>query len=71
MVMNVETGRKLRSMRNLSEVMIEKGIKYEIYSSVYEGDYSMERGAQKLSCSLGQFKIQYRAWLAEHDDKKD
>lgn len=35
---------------------IEKGRMTEIFSSVQEGDYSLERGAQKAGMSIQEFE---------------
>ena len=52
----------MRSMCNLSEGIMEQGIQLgrdgEIFSSVQEGDYSIERGAQKMNLSVPEFMQQ-------------
>ena len=56
----------LRTMCNLSLVIKEQGIeqgleqgrKSEIFTSVQEGDYSIERGAQKMNLSVEEFMKQ-------------
>ncbi|MDD7643722.1 MAG: PD-(D/E)XK nuclease family transposase [bacterium] len=64
MKMTVELERRLKDMCNLSDLVEERGImlgkeqgkQEEIFSSVQEGDYSPERGAQKLKISLVEFQ---------------
>lgn len=59
-VMDVETERKVNTMCNISEFFIEryleqgieKGRNLEVYSSVQEGDYGLQRGAEKLGISI-------------------
>lgn len=47
---------------------IEQGIEYEIFRSVYEKDYSLERGAEKLELSKEIFEKKYQKWLEENGD---
>lgn len=64
MKMTVELERRLTDMCNLSDLVEERGImlgkeqgkQEEIFTSVQEGDYSPERGAQKLKMSLVEFQ---------------
>lgn len=59
-VMDVETERRVNTMCNISEFFIEryleqgieKGRNLEVYSSVQEGDYGLQRGAEKLGISI-------------------
>ena len=56
----------LKTMCNLSQGIKEQGIEQgieqgrinEIFSSVQEGDYSVERGAEKLHLSISEFEKQ-------------
>lgn len=56
----------LRTMCNLSQGIKEQGIeqgleqgrKSEIFTSVQEGDYGIERGAQKMNLSVEEFTKQ-------------
>lgn len=60
MQMNVELERRLAGMCNLSDIVEERGIERgkqaEIFSSVQDGDYSAERGAQKMGISVDEFR---------------
>ena len=64
MQMNVELERRLAGMCNLSDIVEERGIERgiergkqeEIFSSVQDGDYSVERGAQKMGISVDEFR---------------
>ena len=46
---------------------IEEGIKREIFNSVYEQDYSMERGAGKLNISITEFDEEYQKWQEDRN----
>lgn len=50
----------LKTMCNLSqgikENAMQQGRIYEIFSSVQDGDYSVERGAQKMNLSISEFE---------------
>ena len=70
MHIQMEENRKemLNTMCNLSQGIKEQGIKQgmergimkgrssEIFESVQEGDYGLERGAQKMNLSVDEFK---------------
>ena len=67
-VMDMETERRVNTMCNMSEAVLERGIERgiglgieqgrmdEVYSSVQEGDYGIERGAKKLNMSVIEFE---------------
>ena len=44
-----------------------QGIENEIFRSVFEKDYSLERGAEKLNLSKEQFEEKYQNWLKERN----
>lgn len=64
MRMTVELEGRLAQMCNLSDIVEERGIEQgiergkqaEIFSSVQDGDYSAERGAQKMGISVDEFR---------------
>lgn len=44
----------------------EEGREFEIMESVYEGDYSAERGAMKLTITLSEFQKKFEEWKREN-----
>lgn len=49
-------GKELEFMCNYSDYIFEEGRYSEVFSSVQEGDYGVERGAEKLSMSVTEFE---------------
>lgn len=45
----------------------EKGREKEVFDSVFENDYSVERGAEKLNISKDEFEAKYQSWLEERN----
>ena len=58
--MNEQMGKEMEFMCNYSEYILEQGRNEgqyrEVFSSVQEGDYGVERGAQKLHLSVSEFE---------------
>lgn len=58
--MNEQMGKEMEFMCNYSEYILEQGRNEgqyrEVFSSVQEGDYGVERGAQKLHLSVAEFE---------------
>ena len=62
--MNEQMGKEMEFMCNYSEYILERGHQAglqegqcrEVFSSVQEGDYGVERGAQKLHLSVTEFE---------------
>ena len=58
--MNEQMGKEMEFMCNYSEYILEQGRNegqyHEVFSSVQEGDYGVERGAQKLHLSVAEFE---------------
>ena len=66
--MNEQMGKEMEFMCNYSEYILEQGHQAglqvglkegqyrEVFSSVQEGDYGVERGAQKLHLSVAEFE---------------
>ena len=62
--MNEQMGKEMEFMCNYSEYILEQGHQAglqegqyrEVFSSVQEGDYGVERGAQKLHLSVSEFE---------------
>ena len=58
--MNEQMGKEMEFMCNYSEYILEQGRNEgqyrEVFSSVQEGDYGVERGAQKLHLSVTEFE---------------
>ena len=50
---------------------IKEGIEVEIFGSVFENDYSVERGAEKLNLSKERFEEKYQNWLKESGKKSE
>ena len=47
-----------RGLEKGLEQGLEQGRRFEIFTSVQEGDYSIERGAQKMNLSVAEFTRQ-------------
>ena len=47
-----------QGMKQGLEQGLEQGRRFEIFTSVQEGDYSIERGAQKMNLSVAEFTRQ-------------
>ena len=53
---NLSQGIKEQGIKQGMERGIMKGRSSEIFESVQEGDYGLERGAQKMNLSVDEFK---------------
>ena len=54
--MSEQMGKEMEFMCNYSDYIFEEGRYSEIFSSVQEGDYGVERGAEKLNMSVPEFE---------------
>ena len=57
-------------IRMESEDAYLDGKEYEIFNSVFEKDYSIERGAQKMNLSIDAFEKRYQQWLKEREKEE-
>ena len=55
---NLSQGIKEQGIEQGLEQGLEQGRRFEIFTSVQEGDYSIERGAQKMNLSVAEFTRQ-------------
>ena len=55
---NLSQGIKEQGIEQGLEQGLEQGRRFEIFTSVQEGDYSIERGAQKMNLSVEEFMKQ-------------